>query len=139
MKKILINLETYAPSVLRYGISAVILWFGFQQLLDPTTWIAYIPDSIVSLTHLDASTLVVLNGLFELIFGAALLFGYQVRIVALLIALHLLDIMFTVGYGQIAVRDFGLAIAVFVVFMNGSDILCLQYKKKSDITLTNHI
>jgi hypothetical protein len=36
--------------------------------------------------------------------------------------------MYVVGYGEIGVRDFGLAVATFVVFMNGSDVLCLKQK-----------
>lgn len=129
MKNLLTRCEIYAPSVLRYGMATVILWFGLQQVFDVSAWTAYIPDSIVGLTHLDAATLVMFNGIFELVFGIALLIGFQVRTVALLLSLHLFDIMFTVGYGEIAVRDFGLALATLVVFMNGSDILCIQHKK----------
>ena len=72
------------------------------------------------------------NALFELVFGFLLLFGWQTRIAALLLALHLFDIMYVVGYGEIGVRDFGLAIATLVVFMNGPDLLCIQQKK--DVT-----
>ena len=38
--------------------------------------------------------------------------------------------MYIVGYGEIGVRDFGLALATLVVFMNGPDILCVQPKKE---------
>jgi hypothetical protein len=41
--------------------------------------------------------------------------------------------MYVVGYGDIGVRDFGLAVATFVVFMNGSDMLCIQQKKNKII------
>ena len=64
------------------------------------------------------------------IFGLLLLFGWQTRIVALLLALHLFDIMWTVGYGEIGVRDFGLAMGTLVVFMNGPDLFCVQEKKR---------
>ena len=129
MQKIISFLETYASAMLRYGMAAVILWFSLQQFLHTSAWTAYIPDSIVAMTHLEASTLVILNALFELVFGIALVFGWKVRIVSLLLALHLFDIMWTVGYGEIGARDFGLAVATLVVFMNGSDILSIQQKK----------
>ncbi len=133
MQKFITNsivfMETYAASVLRYAMSAVILWFSIQQFLHNSTWTAYIPDSIVSMTHLSASVLVFFNACFELVFGLALVFGWQTRIVALLLALHLFDIMWVVGYGEIGVRDFGLAFGTIVVFMNGSDILCISPKK----------
>lgn len=128
MQKLFPLLELWAPVVLRLGMSAVTLWFGFQQLFDAEAWVAYVPDSMVALTHLSAVTLVYLNGAFEVIFGSLLVFGWQTRIVALLLSLHLFDIMWMVGYGEIGVRDFGLAVAMFVVFMNGRDHLCRQPK-----------
>ncbi|MDR3557968.1 MAG: DoxX family protein [Candidatus Pacebacteria bacterium] len=131
MSKFVQALKAYAPSVLRYGMVAVILWFSLQQFLHNSLYTAYVPDSIVALTHLGAGTLVFFNAAFELVFGVALAFGWQTRIVSLLLALHLFDIMYTVGYGEIGTRDFGLAIATFVVFMNGPDMLCIQRPKKS--------
>jgi hypothetical protein len=38
--------------------------------------------------------------------------------------------MYVVGYGEIGVRDFGLAVATLVISMNGTDILCIQQKRK---------
>lgn len=134
MQKIIsyINAEgpKWAPVFLRYGMALVILWFGLQQLTHVADWTAYVPDSIVSMSHMSATTLVYVNGIFEIIFGILLAIGFQVRIAALLLSLHLFDIMFTVGYGEIGVRDFGLAVATLVVFMNGPDILSFQNKKE---------
>ena len=122
-------IELYAPSLLRYGMTAVILWFSLQQFLNAGQWTAYVPDSIVSMSHMTAVTLVYFNAVFELVFGLALLIGWQTRISALLLSLHLFDIMWVVGYGEIGVRDFGLAVATLVIFMNGPDLLCIQKKK----------
>lgn len=128
-------METYAPSVLRIGMSVVMLWFSFEQFIHTAQWTAYVPDSVVALSGLSAITLVYFNALFELIFGTMMLFGWKTRVAALLLALHLLDITYVVGYGQIGVRDLGLAIATFVVFMNGADYLSIDQKK----TTTNII
>ena len=135
MQKCISFLELYAPSVLRLSMAAVILWFSLAQFGNAQPWTAYVPDSIVALTHLSATTLVFFNATFELIFGILLVFGWQTRIVALLLAVHLFDIMWTVGYGEIGVRDFGLAFATLVVCMNGPDILCVHPRKK-DIQTT---
>jgi len=137
MQKIISFLETYGSTVLRYGMSAVILWFSFQQFMHNSVWTAYVPDSAVALTHLEAPALVFLNAVFELILGIALVFGYQVRIVALLLAVHLFGIMVSLGYGEIGTRDFGLAVAILVVSMNGPDALCIQSKKTQATTSTN--
>ena len=123
---VLQKIEYYAPSVLRYGMTAVILWFSLQQFLHSVTWTAYVPDSAVAITHLSAVTLVYFNAVLEGVLGLMLLFGWQTRIVALLLALHLFDIMYVVGYGEIGVRDFGLAVATLVVSMNGHDPLTLR-------------
>ena len=128
---VLVFCETYAGSVLRYGLSVVFLWFSFEQFLHNQTWTAYIPDSIVAMTHLSANVLVFCNAVFELVFGLMLVFGVQVRLAALLLALHLFDIMYVVGYGEIGVRDFGLALATLVIFMNGPDELAFRPKRPS--------
>ena len=130
MQKFTFYLELYAPSVLRIGMAVVILWFSTQQFSNPQTWTAYVPDSAVVLTHLSAIALVHVNAVFELVFGTMLLFGWHVRFAALLLALHLFDIMYVVGYGEIGVRDFGLAVATLAVFMNGPDILAIHHGKK---------
>ena len=130
MQKIISFIESYSPALLRYGMAAVILWFSLAQFFNATQWTAYVPDNIVSITGLTAVTLVYMNAVFEFIFGILLVFGWQTRVVALLLAAHLFDIMYVVGYGEIGVRDFGLAIATLVVSMNGSDLLCIQQKRK---------
>jgi uncharacterized membrane protein YphA (DoxX/SURF4 family) len=130
IKKFIYYIEFYAPSLLRYGMSAVILWFALAQLFNAAEWLAYVPDSITKMTGISAITLVYFNAIFELIFGVLLVFGWQTRIVAFLLAVHLFDIMYVVGYGEIGVRDFGLAVATLVVSMNGADPLCIQKKKK---------
>ncbi len=130
MQRLTLFLERYASSVLRYGLAAVVLWFSLQQFLHNSLWTAYIPPSLVALTGISAGVLVSVNAIFELVFGLMLVFGWQTRLAALLLALHLFDIMYVIGYGEIGVRDFGLAVALLVVFMNGPDPLCIQRKKK---------
>ena len=133
LASLLILCEMYASSVLRYAMGAVILWFSIQQFLHNGTWTAYIPDSIVALTHIDAPILVFFNACFEFIFSLLLIFGWQTRIVSLLLALHLLDITWVVGYGEIGARDFGLSMATLAIAMRGSDILCIQQKEPLEI------
>ncbi len=123
------KLEKYATGVLRIGLAIVILWFSTQQFIHTEYWTAYVPDYVVLMSGLSSMTLVYFNAIFELIFGIMLVFGIQTRISALLLSLHLFEIMFVVGYGETGVRDFGLALALFVVYMNGSDIFCIQQKK----------
>lgn len=126
-------MKRMAPIVLRYSMAAVILWFSLQQFIHPDMWVAYVPDSAVNLTGFSAPLLVYANATFELIFGMFLIFGIYTRISAVFLALHLLDIMWVVGYGEIGVRDFGLALALMSVALNGADMLCAEYKEAQSL------
>ena len=120
------NLKLYAPIVLRYSMALVIIWFGIQQLVNTADFMAYVPESAARITHLDITTLVYINSIFELVFGFLLLIGWKIRIVGVLLALHLFDIMYVVGYGEIGVRDFGLAMATLSVAMQGADMFSID-------------
>jgi hypothetical protein len=119
-------LQRYAPVVLRAGLVMLFLWFGASQVTAPGDWISWVPAWAPDFSHLDAKTIVLLNGGFEVIFGILLLLGIYVRWVAFLLALHLFAIAYEVGYNDIGVRDFCLAVAtVSVGFFNG-DAFVLQ-------------
>lgn len=124
------KLKTFSPFILRVGISLVFLWFGSNQIMDPKTWVGFVPDSVVSMSHLDVNTLVYLNGIFEITLGSALLLGFFTRLSALLLALHIIDITYIVGFDATGVRDFGLSIATLAVFLNGMDTISLDYWTK---------
>lgn len=126
-------MKKYSPTVLRIGIALVFLWFGTAQIIDPTRWVSYIPEGIVGIFSLNALKLVYLNGLFEIIFASALLLGYFTRVSALLLALHMLDITYVVGFDAVGVRDFGLSIAAIAVFMHGADYFSLDYFRKDEM------
>ncbi len=120
------KMKMWGPCVVRLGMALVFLWFGTQQLMHTTMWISLIPQSIMNLSHLSAEVLVRFNGVFEIVFGLLLLIGFFTRTAALLLALHLLNIMFVVGYNSIGVRDFGLALATFSIFFYGADCCSLD-------------
>jgi uncharacterized membrane protein YphA (DoxX/SURF4 family) len=117
--------QSFAPSLLRISIALVFLWFGLNQLLNSSAWLAWLPSWMSSLSLLP-TTIILLNGLFETVLGLLLLMGFLVRPVALLLSLHLFGIVFSIGYNDIAVRDVGLALATFVVFLQGDDFWCLS-------------
>jgi uncharacterized membrane protein YphA (DoxX/SURF4 family) len=114
------KLKIFAPTFLRISMGLVIVWFGIQQVTDPSSWLAYLPPWTTALP-ISQMTIVYLNGTFEVIFGVFLILGFYTRIVALILALHLLDIAYTVGYGAIGVRDFGLAMSTGAIFLYGAD------------------
>ncbi|MDO8430698.1 MAG: DoxX family membrane protein [Candidatus Taylorbacteria bacterium] len=110
----------YAPVAVRIGISLVVLWFGFTQVTEPGPWIRVLPEWTKSLP-VGQINLIYLNGWTEIFLGSLLLVGFYTRFVALLVALHLLQVTFAVGYGAVGVRDFGLTLAAVSVFLHGHD------------------
>lgn len=117
--------RSFAPAVIRIGLSLVLLWFGYSQLVNTPIWIIWLPEWTAALP-VASETLIHLNGIFEIVFGIALLAGFYTRIVAFFLALHMIQIVFTVGYSSIGVRDFGLAMAMIGVFLFGPDRLTLD-------------
>ena len=89
-------------------------------------WTGFIPDWALQFSGVGAGALIYFNGYFEIFFGGWLLLGFFTRLSAFLLAIHLFNIAFTIGYNDVGVRDFGLAMATFSVFLKGADIWCLD-------------
>ena len=113
------RMQKWAPVVVRIGMSLVFLWFGTQQLLNPLQWIGFVPNWASSIAPLN--TIVLANGWTEAILGLALIVGFQVRVVSLLLAIHLFGIALSLRLTPVGVRDFGLSIATFSIFLHGKD------------------
>ena len=132
--------KEYGTSIVRYGVSLVFLWFGANQILDPSSFLGYLPSwavNTVQMMHMQIITpgafsllLISLNGIFEVILGTALILGIFTRLAAFFLAAHLAMISFTVGYNEIGVRDFGLAMATFSLVLSKPDPLTLDKKLK---------
>lgn len=122
--------KQYAPAILRLALSLVFIWFGLNQIFNQSIFIGYLPKWAFSLPF-STSVFLTINGVFETFFGTLLLFGLFTRIVALLLSLHLFGIAFSLGYNDIAVRDIGLALAAFSVFINGPDSWTVDTKLKN--------
>ena len=95
-------------------------------------WTGFVPDLAVSLSGLSAETLVLINGVFEMVAGLALLTGFYTRIAATLLSLHMFHLLFVVGYSAIAVRDFGIAIATLAVALAEVDRWTFDHYSKAD-------
>lgn len=114
--------KAYAPVLLRVSLALLFLWFGIGQLVDPESFVSYVPSWV----PLDIFTAVLLNGIFETIFGLLLLLGLFTRVVAIVLGLHLIGIAISLGYNDLAWRDMALALATFAVALHGPDEWCLK-------------
>lgn len=115
------------PPLLRIAMSLVFLYFGFNQIYSPDAWTGFVPDF---LTHsvLTANNIVMANGIMELILGTFLLIGLYTRFSSLVLALHLVGIALPMIATPTGIRDLGLAVATFVIFLNGFDEYTIDKK-----------
>ena len=121
--------DKLSKPLLRIGLSLVFLYFGFQQITSPNEWVSFVPDWALKFSFgLSANNIVMANAILELTLGIFLIIGLYTKFSALILSLHLFGIAFSMGINQIAVRDFGLAVATLVVFLNGMDSWCLDKK-----------
>lgn len=104
-----IKMQIWGFRILRIGLALVFLWFGSQQLMDPSGWTRLVPDFVESV--MSKEKFIIANGLFDLIGGILLLLNFWVRWIAVLLTVHLLSIAFNFGFSGNGVRDFGLAMA----------------------------
>ncbi len=128
--------EEYGKILLRISLSLVFLWFGFNQIYAPGEWIGYVPSFLTS--FFSANTIILSNGIFEVVLGLMLLTGMYVRFSAALLGLHLINISFSLGFSAVAVRDFGLSLATIALFLQGPDAWSLDAyftRKKSQHNL----
>lgn len=115
-------------NVLRYGLAAMFLWFGFSQLIDSANWVSWVPEWASKVLHIPPAMIVLANGAFEVVAGFLIAAGLFVRPVALLLALHLAFITLEIGLSAIGVRDFGLTMATLA--------LALLYAKEAKTVIS---
>jgi uncharacterized membrane protein YphA (DoxX/SURF4 family) len=101
--------------VLRLGLAALFLWFGFSQLLDGLNWVGWVPMWAVELLNIPPAMIVLGNGAFEVVAGGLLAFNILTRWAALALAVHLAVITVEIGMNEIGVRDFGLTMATLAL------------------------
>ena len=133
----MVDWKNYAPIIIRYSLVAVFLSFGAMQLTNVESWTAYLPEFAWKLP-ISANALIIMNALFEIVAGIMLAIGIFVRPIAILLGLHLAAITISLGFNEVAVRDFGLTMATFTIAANGADDWCLEKKWNKKDTLLKY-
>jgi len=144
IKDFFIENKDYSIVIVRIGLALVLLWFGTHQLINPESFLGYIPQWLYShepqMMHEHSLQLMhnipkpsvhfilMFNGIFEVIIGSLLLIGIYTRIIASIAALHLFFIALSLGYNDIAIRDLGLTMMAVSLIFSGAGILSLDNK-----------
>jgi uncharacterized membrane protein YphA (DoxX/SURF4 family) len=97
--------------ILRYALVLVYIYFGSSQLTNASQWAGIVPEWATSLSMMSAETIVMFNGIFEIVFAVLLAIGLWTKWVSIILAAHLGVITLTMGYTPTGVRDFGLTLA----------------------------
>ena len=112
-------MNNISQALLRYSLAALFLWFGWQQLANPSSWAVFLP-SWTGYFPIPTEMLIRLNGWLEIIGALFLILGAFTRVVAGILALHLLAIAISIG-GSIGVRDGALALACLALALSAPD------------------
>ena len=128
--------KNYSVVIIRIGVALVLLWFGVNQIFDSDSFLGYVPAwampnhmHMMHLPQIEINTIIIFNGISEIIIGLFLLVGLYTRIFAFIAAIHLFIIAVSLGYNDIAVRDFGLALMAVSLIFSGAGSLSLDSKK----------
>jgi uncharacterized membrane protein YphA (DoxX/SURF4 family) len=128
------NLKTnydLGEKILRYGLAITVGWFGVSQLMEPSQWIGYLPGWAFTQSVISTTTLVYMNGVVEVLLPLLLIFNQYSRAIAFLLAVHMVTIIFHLGYDEIAVRDFGILVGfVALIFMSKNSSIISKYLKR---------
>jgi len=140
--------KKYSITIIRLGISLVLLWFGIHQLINPESFLGYVPDflyqhssemmhehSLQMMHNIEKPSvhfLVMGNGVIETIVGLLLLLGFYTRIIALITFFHLFSIALSLGYNDLMIRDLGLSVMVLSLVFSGAGPLSVDDKRENN-------
>ena len=120
--------QEYASFFVRLGVGFVFFLLRIQQLLHAALWATWLPEWFTNYFP-DAESIVhfmFVNGLIDVVLGAVLLLGFYTRIAASLMVLHLMGVLLTLGYTEIAIRDLSILLSALAVALAGPDHWCLE-------------
>ena len=120
-------MKDLSQKIVRYTACFLFLWFGTQQLLNPASWVAFLP-AWTGYFPIPSEMLIQLNGWFEVVLALMLGTGLYLRMASLLLGVHLLGIALSVGDAT-GVRD--AALSAFT--------LSLVFTKPDTWTLDEHL
>jgi uncharacterized membrane protein YphA (DoxX/SURF4 family) len=124
------NASLASQLVLRWSFALLFAWFGMQQLLDPSAWVDVLP-AFTGYFPIPGEMLVQLNGWMEVCLAILLAIGYQTRLIAAFLALHLFGIAASIG-GATGVRDAALGSMGVALALPPADAWTLDaYLKRS--------
>lgn len=114
-----LNFKKISPEIiLRLGLGLTFIYVGLQSLLDPLSWIGFLPYWLTPIIH--PAIALKIHAIVSLIIGVSLLTGFKLKIFSILAFLELAAILIFYGVDNVTFRDFGLATAAIALFLLSS-------------------
>jgi hypothetical protein len=107
-----------AYSILRYGFIALPLLMGLDKFFNVLTdWPGYLAPWIADLSPMSPQATMYVVGVIEIVAAVAMVIKprYASYVVALWLALIIIDLLTLSGYYDVALRDFGLLLAALAL------------------------
>lgn len=117
---VLTKISPYRLVVLRTVMGAIFIYFGYTGVFNPGMWVSFVPSWTSFLG--SPETLVKVHGILEILGGIILILGVYSRLVSALLFLNLLNIITTLKFGPVMVRDIGLLAVLFVLLTGKSGV-----------------
>ncbi|QKQ98373.1 DoxX family membrane protein [Candidatus Nanohaloarchaea archaeon] len=128
LKEFLERYSEHSSTVFRLGIGTVILFSGVHKLVNPAVWASYIAPvfaDLMSQIGLTGTLFMKANGVFEILFGAALTLDKYTTVAAGLVTLSMAGIILNLalggaGYMDVIIRDIGLLLLALGVTLQSA-------------------
>lgn len=120
------KLKGFVPLLLRLGLGIIFFWFGFTKFTDLDFWMGFIPPWMESILPISVNSFLYIQGFIETLIGILLIIGLLVRLSAFVAALILITIILTLGFNDLALRDFGLLMMALSLTILGSGRLTIK-------------
>lgn len=101
--------------LLRLGLGLTLLYAGINSILNPDSWIGFVPDWTEKI--ISKEIFLTTHGIFEILLATTLITGFQKKISALLAFFSFASIIIFYGIDEITFRDLGLLFSALALFL----------------------
>lgn len=101
--------------ILRVAVSFPLLWAGIRSIVDPTSWVGFVPGVVSA--YMAPEDFLIAHGFVWILTAAGILAGFWRPFFAFLAFAGLVGILIFYGVDDITFRDVGLALAALVLFL----------------------
>ena len=92
------------------GLAFVFGWFGIDKFVHPTLWMGFLPPWMDGFLGISKTVWIVIVGASEILLALMILIPVRMirQLGAAFMGIHLLGVLWQLGWNDIAVRDIGL-------------------------------